>query len=216
MAHLVPARSSRPPVTVDRFERSSVDRFERRRNELADATLATLGELGYARTSLREISQKTAFSHGVLHYYFRDKNELITYCVRRYKEHCVTRYDELVEGSTTARELGEGMADALVATLVQDLDMHRLWYDLRTQAMFEPALAPTVRDLDTQLEAMIWRVVARYGELAGTVPSLDRTTTYALFDGIFENALVRHLAGDPAAADRLRRGAVELMSRLTA
>ena len=63
---------------LDRFERRRVDKFEARRAELADAALATLGELGYARTSLREIAQKTEFSHGVLHYYFRDKNELIT------------------------------------------------------------------------------------------------------------------------------------------
>src|SRR5690349_15394605 len=59
-----------------------VDKFEERRRELADAALQTLSELGYARTSLREIAQHTSFSHGVLHYYFRDKVELITYCVR--------------------------------------------------------------------------------------------------------------------------------------
>lgn len=193
-----------------------IAKFEQRRDELADAALATLGELGYARTSLREISQNTSFSHGVLHYYFRDKNELITYCVRRYKEHCVTRYDEIVDESTTADELAERLADALVLTMVEDLSMHRLWYDLRSQAMFEGALAPTVTDLDAQLESMIWRVFVRYAELASSTPALDRTTTYALLDGIFENALMRPFAGDPDAGARLRRGAVALLPRLTA
>lgn len=202
--------------TLDRVEQSKVDKFELRRDELADAALTTLGELGYARTSLGEISQNTSFSHGVLHYYFRDKNELITYCVRRYKEHCVTRYDEIVEQSTAAHEVNERMAEALVVTMVEDVRMHRLWYDLRAQAMFEAALAPTVRDLDSQLEAMIWRVVARHAELGGTEPALDRATTYALFDGIFENALMRHLAGDPQAGSRLRHGAMELMTRIMA
>lgn len=202
--------------TFDGVERSKVDKFEQRRDELADAALATLGELGYARTSLREISQNTAFSHGVLHYYFRDKNELITYCVRRYKEHCVTRYDEIVDESTTADELAERLADALVLTMVEDLSMHRLWYDLRTQAMFERALAPTVTELDAQLEAMIWRVFSRYAELSASTPALDRTTTYALLDGIFENALMRYFAGDQDAGARLRRGAVALLPRLIA
>ena len=32
-----------------------------------------------------------------MHYYFADKAELITYCVRQYKAECVTRYDEIVE-----------------------------------------------------------------------------------------------------------------------
>lgn len=204
------------PVTTDRFERSKVDKFEERRDELADAALATLGELGYARTSLREISHKTAFSHGVLHYYFRDKNELITYCVRRYKEHCVTRYDEIVEGSTAADELTERFADALVSTMLEDTGMHRLWYDLRAQAMFEVALVETVSDLDLQLEAMVWRVVARHAELAGATPALGRTATYALFDGLFENALMRHLGGDLEAAGRLRDGAAGLMPRIMA
>ncbi len=204
------------PSTVARFERSRVDKFDQRRDELADAALATLGELGYARTSLREISQKTAFSHGVLHYYFRDKNELITYCVRRYKEHCVTRYDEIVDDATDAGQLAERFADALVTTMVEDTPMHRLWYNLRAQAMFEDALVSTVTDLDRQLEAMIWRVVVRHAELASCVPALDQTSTYALFDGLFENCLMRHLAGDRESGHRLRDGATGLMPRIMA
>ena len=125
---------------VDRFERARVDKFEARRAELADATLATLGEFGYARTSMREIAQKTDFSHGVLHYYFRDKIELITNCVRRYKEHCVTRYDEIVARAAAPEDLARQFADALVATMLEDTLTHRLWYDLRVQAMFDQAL----------------------------------------------------------------------------
>ena len=82
-----------------------VDKFEERRRELADAALQTLSELGYARTSLREIAQNSAFSHGVLHYYFRDKVDLITYCVRQYKAECVRRYDRIVTDSDTAAQL---------------------------------------------------------------------------------------------------------------
>jgi AcrR family transcriptional regulator len=199
---------------ADRFERARVDKFEARRAELAEATLATLGELGFARTSLREIAQKTDFSHGVLHYYFRDKIELITYCVRRYKEHCVTRYDEIVAESPDAPTLARRFADALVVTLLDDTAMHRLWYDLRAQAMFEDALMSTVVDLDRQLEEMIWRVVSRYAALAGTEVALSEAGSYAVFDGLFENSLHRHLAGDTAAPDRLRAEAADVLARL--
>ena len=199
---------------LERFERARVDKFEARRGELADATLETLGELGFARTSLREIAQKTAFSHGVLHYYFRDKIELITYCVRRYKEHCVTRYDEIVTQSATADELAGLFAEALVGTMLEDTAMHRLWYDMRSQAMFEVALQPTVVDLDRQLEEMIWRVVSRHAELCDTVPAVPSVTAYSLFDGLFENSLIRHLAGDTGAAERLRTESAWLISTL--
>jgi len=198
----------------DRFERARVDKFEARRGELADAALATLGELGYARTSLREIAQKTDFSHGVLHYYFRDKNELITYCVRRYKEHCVTRYDEIVATAAEPGDLVLQFADALVGTMLEDTLMHRLWYDLRSQAMFDKALLPTVVDLDRQLEEMIWRVVSRYAELAASTPAVPSAAAYSVFDGLFENCLMRHLAGDESAAARLRTEAAWLLTRL--
>jgi AcrR family transcriptional regulator len=197
-----------------RFDRVRVDKFEARRGELADATLETLGELGFARTSLREIAQKTPFSHGVLHYYFRDKIELITYCVRRYKEHCVTRYDEIVEEATSGAELAALFADALVGTMLEDTAMHRLWYDMRSQAMFEGDLRPTVVDLDRQLEEMIWRVVTRHAELCDTVPAVPSATAYAVFDGLFENCLIRHLAGDADAAERLRTESVWLITTL--
>ena len=37
--------------------RSREEKYDERRNQLAESALATLGELGYARTSLREIAQ---------------------------------------------------------------------------------------------------------------------------------------------------------------
>lgn len=48
-------------ATAERVSGRRVDKFERRRRELADAALSTLSELGYARTSLREIAQNPAF-----------------------------------------------------------------------------------------------------------------------------------------------------------
>lgn len=191
---------------ADRFDR--VDKFERRRCELADATLMTLGELGYARTSLREIAQKTEFSHGVLHYYFKDKTDLITFGVRRYKEQCVTRYDDAIATATTATELGAAFADAMVETLLVDTAMHRLWYDLRTQSAFEEALRPTVIDLDRQLQAMIWRVVVAYARLAGKPVAVDEFSVYTMFDGLFENCLIRYTSDDTSVVDTLRRHAV--------
>jgi hypothetical protein len=54
----------RPGKRSDRIERSRVDKFSARRLELDEAALETLAELGYARTSLREIAQKSEFTHG--------------------------------------------------------------------------------------------------------------------------------------------------------
>ncbi len=200
--------------TVERVGRRQVDKFEERRRELADAALQTLSTLGYARTSLREIAHNSAFSHGVLHYYFRDKVDLITYCVRQYKAVCVQRYDQIVATARTPDGLAEGFADGLVATLVADGAMHRLWYDLRSQALFEESFREDVLEIDATLERMIWRIVSRYSELTGSPVLTGESMTYAMFDGLFQQALLRHLAGQDGAELHLHASVRQLIDQV--
>jgi AcrR family transcriptional regulator len=145
-----------------------------------------------------------------VHYYFANKIELITHCVRYYKAQCVTRYDAIVAESTTADELRAAFAAKLVETLVEESAMHRLWYDLRTQSMFEEELRADVLDIDRSLEQMIWRIVERYAALAARDVAFDSSSCYAMLDGVFEKALLAHLSGDATATDVL----VERVTRI--
>ena len=192
-----------PVVATKEARRAPADKYDERRNQLAESALRTLGELGYARTSLREIANNSEFSHGVVHYYFHDKLELIVYCVRYYKARCVTRYDAVVTESTTADELLDAFADKLVETLREEAPMHRLWYDLRTQAMFEESLREAVTYIDSTLEDMIWRVVTRYAELSGRPTVLTSTAAYGVLDGIFQQTLLAYVSGRESALDVL-------------
>lgn len=193
-------------------------KFELRRAELGEATLQTLASLGYARTSLREIAQNSAFSHGVLHYYFRDKTDLILCSVRQYKARCVTRYDHLVDEATSADALLQGFLATLGETLRDEAPLHRLWYDLRSQAMFEEAFRADVALIDKSLEKMVWKVLSRLVALRGQVaqagPLPSPSLAYATIDGLFEQALLRHLSGDRKAVAQLRRDVGDLLDRL--
>jgi AcrR family transcriptional regulator len=200
----------------ERIARRQVDKFSERRDELAAAALATLAEQGYANTSLRDIAQHSAFSHGVLHYYFADKFELISYCVRQYKTRCVQRYDTIVATAATADELRTGFGAAMAGTLREDAPLHRLWYDLRNQSLFDETFRPDVREIDQSLERMIWRIVSTYAELAGRPLTVSPPLAYALADGVFQHALLAHLSGDAAAAARLDADVVRLLPSLLA
>ncbi len=174
-------------------------KFAERRAELGEAALQTLGELGYARTSLREIAQNSEFSHGVLHYYFTDKVDLILCSVRQYKARCVTRYDEVTAVSSNFDDLLDGFASALGQTVRDEAPMHRLWYDLRSQSLFEAAFRAEVAAIDKSLEKMIWRVITRLSELADAPVRAPSEVTYAMLDGVFQHGLLKHLAGDKKA-----------------
>lgn len=203
-------------MTTATARRTPADKHDERRRALADSALRTLGELGYARASLREIANNSEFSHGVVHYYFHDKLELIVYCVRQYKATCVHRYDGVVADATTAEGLVEAFAEKLAETIVEEAPMHRLWYDLRSQSMFEESLREAVLQIDQTLEDMVWRVVSTYADLAGRPPAMTPHVTYGLLDGLFQQALLGYLCEREGVLDDLRAQVRELMPVLLA
>ncbi len=198
----------------ERISRRQVDKFAERRAQLASAALQTLGELGYARTSLREIAQNSEFSHGVLHYYFSDKEELLTHCVRQYEAECVTRYDELVATAGSGEQLKREFSAAMAQTLRTDAPMHRLWYDLRNQSLFEESFRADVLEIDQRREEMIARVVRRYAEFTGITQAVSPATAYAILDGLFQRALLHHLAGREEAAGDLEANVARVLDTL--
>jgi AcrR family transcriptional regulator len=207
--------TSQTVTKFDRIPRRRVDKFAERRAELAEAALQTLAELGYARTSLREIAENSEFTHGVLHYYFSDKVDLILCSVRQYKARCVTRYDQVTAEAKTYAELTTGFLDGLAATMREEAHMHRLWYDIRSQAFFEEAFRADVAELDKSLENMIWRIMSRFAELTGEPQMLPPPMIYALIDGLFQQALLKHLSGDAGAIAQMQADVRLLLSKVT-
>lgn len=202
-----------PKIKTPRARRDD-GTYDARREALAESALRTLGELGYARTSLRDIAANSEFSHGVVHYYFRDKTELITFCVRYYKAKCVHRYDGVVDAARTPDQLLGGFADKLCETITDEAPMHRLWYDLRTQSMFDEDLRPDVLAIDQALEAMIWRVLSKFATLSGRALDVDPSAAYAMLDGVFERTLLRWLSGEEDALPKLRATVMAMLPRL--
>lgn len=118
--------------------------------------------------------------------------------MRYYKARCVTRSDSVVADSTTADGLIDAFAAKLAETIREEAPMHRLWYDLRTQSMFEEQLRDAVTVIDKTLEEMIWRVVTRYAELDGRPVSLEPPVAYGMLDGLFQQALLAYVSGHSA------------------
>jgi AcrR family transcriptional regulator len=187
----------------DRADQSARDKFAARRRLLAEAALSAISERGYANTGLREIADHSPFSHGSLHYYFEGKDDLVAQAVWQYKSECARRYDDILVSSTSADELARRVSIAMRETLLDEASLHRLWYDLRNQSMFDTGFGDTIARVDLLLEEMIWAVVTRCSELAGRPPAITSRVAYSLFDGLFLNALVAFLRGDTSAPEAL-------------
>ena len=57
--------------------------------------------------------------------------------------------------------------------------------------------------------------VSKFAELAGTPVAVSSSAAYAVFDGLFQKALIRHLAGRAGAARDLEENVQRVLESLT-
>jgi len=178
-------------------------KFAARRQALAAQATSGLAELGFARASMRELAQHCEISLGVLHYYFDDKDDLVMCCVRQYKDNFIDRYNSIVIDGSSGPELKTRISGALSNSLRESAVMHRLWYDLRTQALFDDRFAASINEIDDSLAALTWKAVIAYAELTESAVIVTPAIVYATADGLFHRALRDLITGDTDAPQRL-------------
>ncbi len=199
---------------IDKLETKARKRSAKRsqrKDELAAAAIEALKQLGYARTSLRDITELSGVSVGMLHYYFDDKTDLIVFCVRKYKTDFVSKLDAVLNGKVATSSLAGAFADGLCASIRHDAEIHRLWYDIRSQALFDASFSDVVEEIEEELIALVSRLFKRIGLSADLALG-----GYLALDGAFRFYLQKHLAGDDAALEQFHRHITGLVEGLTA
>ncbi len=184
---------------ITRLDRQAEAKSAKRllkKEQLAESAVNALKQLGYARTSLRDIAELSGMSVGTLHYYFEDKVELIGFCVQRYKTAFIKEMEANLyvdaEGAQLVRVIGAGLAQSIR----REAETHRLWYDIRAQAMFDPAFRDVVGEIEAALIALVAQTYRRLN-----LPQEDALPAYLMLDAGFRFFLQRHLSGDAQAAD---------------
>lgn len=179
-----------PAKLQARADRKTAKRDGKKR-QIADNAITALQELGFANTSLRDIAAKSDMSLGILHYYFEDRSDLIIYCVRVYKQKFVDSILNALDSATGRETVITVLSSALAESITRDAMTHRLWYDIRNQAVFDQTFRPVVMEIETLLVSIVARAFESSGHVAP--PMID--VQYALLDGVF-----RHLMQDQMAA----------------
>ncbi|MEQ9545702.1 MAG: TetR/AcrR family transcriptional regulator [Marinobacter sp.] len=175
-----------------RAERKNRKRQEKK-DQIAGSALKALQELGYANTSLRDIAEKSSLSLGMLHYYFEDRTELILRCVSVYKTAFTSLLYETVNHAHGREAVIDALAGALATTIVEEASTHRLWYDLRSQALFDSAFRPVVEEIEETLIDILKLAATR----ADKADEIDASLGYALIDGVFRYQLQNQITGTP-------------------
>jgi len=199
--------------------RKAASRNPEKKRELALHALSSLAELGFAKTNLRDVAQRSGVSLGVIHYYFANKNELLVCSIGLYKEGFVRHAGSLIAAAPSPDALAASLADFMAQTVTAQAHLHRLWYDMRAQAQFDPAFQPGVEEAEQALIGIFRTLLAKLDALGGAQRNSetgdgDPLRLYLILDGWFRHFLQRQLAGDTQAAAKLRAQTLEEFARI--
>ena len=169
---------------------------EAKKREIAESAINALKIYGYARTTLRDIAAQTQMPLSSLHYYFEDKDGLLIFCVRRYKFKFIELIERAVSGIEDPSDFADAFCESLAQTVLDDAELHRLWYDIRNQAMFDETFAPVVEEI----EALLINTLAPIADDLET-----RQRIFVRLDGAFRFALQQYLSGRDQSLSNLKK-----------
>lgn len=180
------------------------EKGERRRAELVAAAAALLRAGGFDAVRHRAVADRAGLPLASTTYYFASLDDLVTAAVRH------TGREELAEGHAqlaalgdrpaAAGELVEIVLDQLLGPESRDggLDAVLLRYERLIGAGRRPYLAPLMRELRVEFDALLAQVLARAGH---PMPPQRVRDLVAIVDGAVISALIE-AAPDPRAAAR--------------
>lgn len=179
------------------------NKFEARRNTLSSAALAVMGEKGYSETSLRDIASHAKVSVGTLHYYFVNKADLLDHCVKQFKREFIRDMIAQFDTAKTFEELSQNFAENMAETLTLHSHEHRIWFDIRTQALFDPDFIPLRSEMEKELEVAIQGFADTAVRLGATASGLGADTALVLVESLFEKHLFAYIRDSNESDTRL-------------
>lgn len=191
-------------MRVGNTARVGTAKGERRRQELVAAAAVLLRSGGFDAVRHRAVAERAGLPLASTTYYFASLDDLVTAAVER------TSREELAEGREQLARTSEGPAatPALVELVLDQLlgpesregglDAVLLRYERLVGAGRRPYLAPLMRELRADLDALLVEMLVRSGRPLDPVALRDLVS---LVDGAVISALIE-ADPDPRAAGR--------------
>ncbi len=180
-------RLASPHMTVQTSRRTQPERTAATRTQLLDATLDSLVEVGYARTTTQAVAGRAGRSRGAQLHHFPTKESLVVAAV----QHLAAKRECEIRAEHDRAHALELLADTFTGPLF--LAALELWVAARTEPVLRRALVPLERHLNEAVTALTRDVLG--------VSAANAELTLELLRGLGMAVLFN----SPATAARRRR-----------
>ena len=181
---------------------------EQNRVALIEATLDSIADIGFARTSVSEIIDRAKLSRGMIHLHFGGKDALVEAAAKHSSD---AYYDSLTARLDRAGALPQESVEAVIRSDLSETVLNRrtvsLWYAFRGESRERKTIAAYSDTRDRRLRNLTFESflrVARQTDLADPETAAKDATngTLALLEGMWTDYLLHPESFDRQAALR--------------
>lgn len=103
---------------------------EAKRNEIVMALYACLSEKGHEKVTTREIALQAGMAPGVIHYYFKSKDEIVACLMDHLAEKYQALFFEKMQELSNSSDFTKAFSNFLCDEFVFDQGLNRVFYNL--------------------------------------------------------------------------------------
>ncbi len=182
---------------------------EARQRQLIDATISTIGRVGYSGTTLNHVAGAAGLSPGIVNFYFKSKDQLLAATLAQLAEEHESLWLAKIAAAGGSPEGGlDAMIDADFDPSICTLDKVVVWFAFWAEATSRPLYRSVVSELEEryfqQTHAFCAELVAK-GGYVGINPADVARGLNAISDGLWADLLVLPETFDLQAAKRICR-----------
>jgi len=190
--------------------RTQADRRNETIGKLVDATIESILEVGYHRTSLGEVCTRSGVSRGGLFRHFDSRLDLVVAAAQEVATRHLAAFDAVRESGATL----EPEALLRFARGETREESNAVWFELLVAARTDPELRDQLRPVAVNLyDAIEERAVAAsaFDDLPEDLVRMVATSVIHMFDG---EAIIRHTYPRPELEETRLRAVTKLVETL--
>lgn len=141
--------------------------MEEKTDTIMRAVRGVLAEKGCQGATISEIAMAAGISRGLLHYYFKSKEDMLCRVISHSMEHIALITGGIFEKAPNSREAAAGLCAALRNTLASDPHFFMLFLEAWVLARKGPAANDLLKDIHSRFRGVISQGIESLARKAG-------------------------------------------------
>jgi len=173
---------------------------EKSRRILA-AVRSILAQKGYAGTTINLVAKEAGVSRGLLHYYFKNKEEMLSRVIQDNMQLSVRLVSDLLENCNSAADFAKQLVSALRHVLQHDPDFFHLFFEGWAVARQSAVVSQTLDELYGQFRQAMSDGLEKAKANGKISPELPITSTAVYLTGLVDGLGLQMITEPDLAAD---------------